>query len=195
MATTERKQVLRFADGGWTEAIGGHLALDLVNTVSWRPDPHRTVDRLSDAAALARWADFVGLHHAAVTERTVAEVRRLRERVHRVVQPLATGAEPAAADVAACRRLLLDAVGRAQVVSLMPVELTATSVYDELALAAWALLEREDARRLRQCRADDCGWLFLDRTKNASRVWCSSADCGNRDRARRHYARRTAEQQ
>ena len=194
MIATDRKPVLRFEDGGWTEAIGGHLALDLVNTVSWRPDPGRTVDRLPDAAALARWADFVGLDHREdMTEQTVADVRRLREGVHRVVQPLAAGAEPVAADVAACRSLLLDAQGRAEIVSVMPVEVTATSVYDELALAAWALLEREDARRLRQCRADDCGWLFLDRTKNASRVWCSSADCGNRDRVRRHYARRTAE--
>ena len=33
--------------------------------------------------------------------------------------------------------------------------------------------------------------LFLDRTKNHSRIWCSSADCGNRSRARRHYRRTT----
>nr|WP_246305023.1 CGNR zinc finger domain-containing protein [Nocardioides thalensis] len=75
----------------------------------------------------------------------------------------------------------------------MPLELAAASLPDQLALAAWQLLEREDAHRLRQCRANDCGWLFLDRTKNASRVWCSSADCGNRTRAQRHYARRTTE--
>ena len=61
-------------------------------------------------------------------------------------------------------------------------------VADELGLHVWRLLEREDAARLRQCQDGACGWLFLDRTKNASRVWCSSGDCGNRARARRHYA-------
>lgn len=56
-------------------------------------------------------------------------------------------------------------------------------------LAAWQLLQHEEPSRLRQCRDTTCGWLFLDRTKNACRVWCSSADCGNRARARRHYQR------
>ncbi len=60
---------------------------------------------------------------------------------------------------------------------------------DELALRAWRLLEREDPERIRQCQGTGCGWLFLDRTRNASRVWCSSTDCGNRTRARRHYQR------
>ncbi|MBV8733872.1 MAG: CGNR zinc finger domain-containing protein [Solirubrobacterales bacterium] len=31
--------------------------------------------------------------------------------------------------------------------------------------------------------------MFLDSTRNHSRRWCSSGDCGNRARARRHYAR------
>ena len=195
MVARQQRPVLRFDDGGWSEAIGGHLALDLVNTVSWRLDPDRSVDRLPDDEALTRWAEFVGLElRSEVTDETVAEVRRLRERVYRVVQPLAVGAQPATADLTSLRRLLLGAVGRAEVTLVMPLELTAASLSDELALAAWRLLEREDARRLRQCRAGDCGWLFLDRTKNASRVWCSSADCGNRTRARRHYARRTMEQ-
>ncbi len=121
-------------------------------------------------------------------------MRTLREQLYRVVQPLAVGDEPAAPDVDRLRRTLLGAVGRADVASVMPLELSAADLRDELALAAWRLLEREDPRRIRQCRASDCGWIFLDRTKNASRVWCSSADCGNRSRARRHYARRTAEQ-
>ena len=158
-------------------------------------DPGRTVDRLPDGAALARWAEFVGLEiRSHVTDETAAEVRGLREHIYRVVHPLAVGAEPVAADVTRLHRQLLDGLGRAEVTSLMPLELAAANLPDELALAAWRLLEGEDARRLRQCRASDCGWLFLDRTKNRSRVWCSSADCGNRTRARRHYARRTTEQ-
>jgi len=194
MTKTPAPAILRYADGGWAEAIGGHPALDLVNTVSWRLDPSRTVDRLPDGSALARWADFVGLAGDGVaSDEVVARVRRLREQIYRVVQPMAIGADPAAKDVETLRRSLLGALGRADVSSVMPLELTTADLPDELGLAAWRLLEREDARRIRQCQASECGWLFLDRTKNGSRVWCSSADCGNRSRARRHYARRTAE--
>ncbi|WP_246485921.1 CGNR zinc finger domain-containing protein [Kribbella qitaiheensis] len=58
-----------------------------------------------------------------------------------------------------------------------------------LVLSAARLLEREDLTRLRECQDDDCGWLFLDQSKNKSRRWCSSGDCGNRARAKRHYER------
>ena len=130
----------------------------------------------------------------AVDGDDVARVRRLREQTYRVVQPMAVGEEPSPKALDSLRRTLLGALGRAEVASVMPLELAAAGLPDELAIAAWRLLEHEDAGRLRQCRASDCGWMFLDRTKNGSRVWCSSADCGNRSRARRHYARRTAEQ-
>jgi predicted RNA-binding Zn ribbon-like protein len=59
-----------------------------------------------------------------------------------------------------------------------------------LALHALDLLQTMPAERLRRCDDDGCGWLFLDTTRNHSRRWCSSGDCGNRDRARRHYARK-----
>jgi predicted RNA-binding Zn ribbon-like protein len=211
MAATRQRPVLRYDDGGWAEAIGGHPALDLVNTVAWRHDPARTVDRLPDGAALVRWAVFAGVvdedraaalaaelrHDPGAGRRAVAQVRRARERLHRVLQPLAVGGEPSPPDVAALHRALLGAVGRAEVGTLMQLEWSTglrsmSDLPDELALTAWRLLLHEDRRRLRQCRDDECGWLFLDRTRNASRVWCSSADCGNRTRARRHYQRRTA---
>jgi len=195
MLESPAHRILRYDDGGWAEAAGGHVALDLVNTVSWRLDPSRTVDRLPDGEALVRWAHFVGLLEGReVGDDVAARVRKLREQLYCVVQPLAVGEQPAAPDVERLRRTLIGAVGRADVASVMPLELSGADLRDELALAAWRLLVREDPRRIRQCRASDCGWIFLDRTKNASRVWCSSADCGNRSRARRHYARRTAEQ-
>ena len=211
MPSSPARPVLRFDDGGWTEAVGNHPALDLVNTVAWRLDPARTVDRLADGPALVRWAAFIGLldddqaaeftaelrDDPGADARTVAQVRRARERLYRVLQPVAVGEEPAGPDVAALRRGLRSALGRAEATAVMPLEWSTglrsvSDLPDELALAAWRLLVHEDRRRLRQCQDSDCGWLFLDRTKNGSRVWCSSADCGNRSRARRHYQRRTA---
>ncbi len=211
MVGTPQRAALRFDDGGWAQAIGNHVALDLVNTVAWRLDAARTVDRIPDDAALVRWAQFVGLlddqaaaafsreltEDPGAPDRVAAGVRRTREQLYRVVQPLAVGAEPDRADVAALHRALLGVLGRAEVVSAVPLDWSTGlgSVHDladELGLQVWRFLEREDPARIRQCQDADCGWLFLDRTKNASRVWCSSADCGNRTRARRHYQRRGA---
>jgi predicted RNA-binding Zn ribbon-like protein len=203
-----RRSVLRFDDGGWAERVGNHVALDFVNTVSWRLDEHRRVDRLPDAAAVIRWAQFVGLVDEACAgdlaagartdpemgRSVTAQVLALRELLYRVLLPVVTGDGPAERDVVALRHRLLQALRAAEIVGVMPLrwEVSVRTVHGlpaALGLAAWRLLEREDPSRLRQCRDASCGWLFLDRTKNASRVWCSSADCGNRTRARRYYQR------
>lgn len=49
---------------------------------------------------------------------------------------------------------------------------------------------RRDRDRLRLCGNPQCRFLFLDRSRNASRVWCEMAVCGNRARGRRHRLRR-----
>jgi predicted RNA-binding Zn ribbon-like protein len=49
-----------------------------------------------------------------------------------------------------------------------------------------ALVELSDhADRIKRCENDQCGWLFLDHSKNRSRQWCESSTCGNRQRVRR----------
>jgi predicted RNA-binding Zn ribbon-like protein len=53
-----------------------------------------------------------------------------------------------------------------------------------------ALLSSEDATRVRCCQAQGCGWFFVDASPNRARLWCSNEGCGNRERARRAYAKR-----
>jgi predicted RNA-binding Zn ribbon-like protein len=43
---------------------------------------------------------------------------------------------------------------------------------------------------VRVCAGEGCGWLFLDTSRNGRRIWCESGDCGNRERVRRHLARK-----
>jgi len=54
-------------------------------------------------------------------------------------------------------------------------------------MSALSLLQPERLSRLRICA--NCGWLFVDRSRNASRIWCDMAVCGNRRKAARHYSR------
>jgi predicted RNA-binding Zn ribbon-like protein len=201
-------RVLRFADGGWAERVGNDLALDLVNTVAWRRDPARRIDRLDDVPALLAWARFVDLvddgtaarlersavRRPAEAEAALGRVADLRELLHAVVLPVAQGGQPDAADAGALHTWLVGALARADVETVMPLTWrtgldSLDGVADRLGVHAWQLLQRDAAGRLRACRDDSCGWLFLDRSRNGSRVWCSSADCGNRSRARRHYRR------
>ncbi|WP_433165442.1 CGNR zinc finger domain-containing protein [Kribbella sp. CA-247076] len=172
------------------ELVGGQLAVDLVNTVAWRLDERRRVDRIADPANLRKWLTAAGLGPSKrLTARELGEVVRCREAAYAVLRPLAVGVEPAAADLVVLRAEIELAVRKASLVSAHPLTWQAATVVDELRLAVWRLFEDEDLGRLRQCDDDDCGWLFLDRSRNGSRRWCSSADCGNRARARRHYHR------
>jgi predicted RNA-binding Zn ribbon-like protein len=56
-----------------------------------------------------------------------------------------------------------------------------------------ALLESDRLGRVKRCPgSSDCGWLFLDSSKNASRRWCSMAHCGTEAKVRATRARRRA---
>jgi predicted RNA-binding Zn ribbon-like protein len=166
------------------ELIGGHLALDLLNTVSWRLDPTRIVDRIATPEALATWTAAVGLSGDAGSRERIAAVRQL---VYDVVVSIARGEGPG--DLRELQGLLAVALERATPTGLRPLDWTGADLVDDLVLAAGRLLEREDLSKLRECQDSGCGWLFLDRSKNGSRRWCSSGDCGNRARAKRHYER------
>jgi predicted RNA-binding Zn ribbon-like protein len=49
-----------------------------------------------------------------------------------------------------------------------------------------------DRERLRTCGNPLCRWLFVDRSRNGSRVWCEMAVCGNRMKVGRHRGSRAA---
>ena len=51
------------------------------------------------------------------------------------------------------------------------------------------LLTSDRLAQVKLCAGEDCGWLFLDASRNQSRRWCSMSDCGNRAKAKRYYRR------
>ena len=57
------------------------------------------------------------------------------------------------------------------------------------------LLVAQDFRLVRQCEGTGCSLVFLDRTKNHARRWCSIAWCGNRAKAAAHRARQRGDRQ
>jgi predicted RNA-binding Zn ribbon-like protein len=81
-------------------------------------------------------------------------------------------------------RLGLDEDGRP--VSMPPVR-PASAALARVAMDAIDLLTGDELVRV--CAAYDCGIRFVDRSPARNRQWCSMRRCGNRTKARRHYAR------
>lgn len=59
-----------------------------------------------------------------------------------------------------------------------------------IASAAADLLRSDDLHRIKRCA--QCPWLFVDRSKNHSRRWCSMKDCGTAVKMRAYSTRRAA---
>lgn len=62
-----------------------------------------------------------------------------------------------------------------------PIASLLAIVYESQLLGTWS--------RLRACRKASCRFAYYDRTKNASRAWCSMATCGNQAKAQRRRQR------
>jgi len=196
--------------------VGGHLAIDLVNTVSPRL-PFPGEDFLATPEDLLVWAGRTGIlgqaeaasvavawrTSDAAAARALAAVKETRESLAAVLSTLVSGTPQEAvhialqhlalgwATAAARSRLVLSGergVAAHRVVA-SPAELL---IPDRIADAAVQLLCDVDLSTLRMCPPElgGCGWLFIDRTRNGSRRWCTVDVCGNEARSRRQAERR-----
>jgi predicted RNA-binding Zn ribbon-like protein len=176
------------------ELVGGHVALDLANTVNGPRDGELEQDFLTTADELAAWAVHAGVTPAPppVDDRVLAEARELRDAVYAIFRAVAEGREPDPAALAALAGFHAAAVARAR---LVPAGGRFALAWDgellgPLAAAAVDLLRHGPLDRLKLC--DACPWLFLDTSRNHSRRWCSMNECGGRLKMRRYRARRRA---
>jgi predicted RNA-binding Zn ribbon-like protein len=192
---------------------GGHPVLDFLNSLGGHrliaPREHLLVpEDLVSWGLQSGWVDQEHAHpmlveiqlRPAEARLALGRVRAFREALFRVFLAASENAQPAPEPLEAFerevrrawaeRRLLRGPDGGYRWVS--PESARLDAFIPGLALAASDLLTGPDRRRLRLCEAtalDGCGWLFLDTTRNGTRRWCEMATCGNKYKARRHYAR------
>jgi predicted RNA-binding Zn ribbon-like protein len=189
--------------------VGGALALDFANTMSGRETGERA-EHLQLPGHLVDWANHAGGTDAATAARSRADIaadaaaaekllrhsRELREAIYAAGSAIADRRAPADADLRTIKGLAARSVGQA---TLRPrpaggYDLDFSKAPPDVALLgpiAWSalgLLQKGDFHRLKRCA--ECGWLFLDQSKNNSRRWCDMATCGNRTKLRRHRGRR-----
>jgi len=55
--------------------------------------------------------------------------------------------------------------------------------------AAARLLTSDEAHRIRVCAGPDCGWVYVDRSRNRLRRWCQMKTCGTAAKTRRRRRR------
>jgi predicted RNA-binding Zn ribbon-like protein len=179
---------------------GGRPAVDLLNTLRNRKAGGR--ETLRDSADLANWLVTAGLAETpdgttdGATERELTAARSLRTAIDTAAfavierRPVPVDAVTAINAVISAASLApslgLDDQGRPFVIRDSSVAMGLTRV----AADAIDLLTDGELARLRVCAADDCGVRFVDRSPSGNRQWCSMRRCGNRTKARRHYARR-----
>jgi len=193
------------------ELVGGALCLDFVNTVDPRHAAER-FDYLSEYRALVAWARHAGaievaaasrlLRRAARQPREAKDVLRrairLREELYRIFASAMARRPPP--------RDAFDRLNHELGWAIAAARLTRSragfvlqwgdhrSRLDQVLLpvirSAVDLLIDGPLDRVRECPGPgNCGWLFIDLSKNGSRRWCDMRTCGNRAKAHRHYTR------
>jgi predicted RNA-binding Zn ribbon-like protein len=55
--------------------------------------------------------------------------------------------------------------------------------------AVFAAMAEEGWTRLKLCSSTTCRWVYYDQSRNHSSRWCTMAECGNRQKARRFRQR------
>jgi predicted RNA-binding Zn ribbon-like protein len=191
---------------------GGDLALDFVNTLGGPRNarPNARDDALHGYADLVAWSRRAGLvsdreakalRTAAAArpgdaEKAFADALSLRGLIYDVFRAIADGGAPAEE----LRDRLRDAEREALAAArLAPSDghlgWTWPHTGERLEAPLWPLthaalelLIHGPLERLKVCA--NCRWLFLDKSRNRSRRWCSMNDCGTAVKKERFVERR-----
>ena len=197
---------------GTLALVGCALAFDFANTCSGRGGARRSEHLRSadDVVVWARHAKILAHGRAGALRRRLRRnpwlarqlwrrALQLRDVVYAIGQALAAHAP--------LRRQAVDRLTRIHARFLACARLTpvhgvyawtwestscpVAAILGPITLSAIGVLRQTDLTRVKQCPGRDCGWLFVDRTKNKGRRWCEMEVCGNRAKQRRLRQRRS----
>lgn len=188
------------------ELDGGCLAFDFVNTISNRNIPffHEYLNHYDDFLEWSKRAGVLSkaragsiaefaLHHQKLAQKSFIEVIRIREVLFAMLSATACGKKPAEKDIEQFNQILSRTLsnlkleidrGKVNISFAQPDQVLEEPLFI-IVKNAFDVLTGEDMSRIKEC--PNCGWLFLDRTKNGKRRWCNMQVCGSRDKSHRYY--------
>jgi predicted RNA-binding Zn ribbon-like protein len=186
---------------------GGNLALNFANTVSFRFTD--ATERLVDYNHLV----FFGMQTGVLTQpdrlfmvagqapgrgkSALQKAIQFREHLYAIFRAVTEHRVVPGNSLAHLTFMLQEGANRGRIAQLgrrfvwewTDLDSSLDGLLWPIARAAADLLMSDEIESVRLCAANDCGWLFLDKTKNQRRRWCDMKVCGNRTKARRHYQR------
>jgi predicted RNA-binding Zn ribbon-like protein len=195
--------------------VGGDPSIDLVNTVDWTSrGPEQ--DRLTNYQRLVEWAQGAEIlpqkaaaalrarakahpRAAAVAQKAALQARAV---LWQVFSSLATS-QSAGEALGEFNRLLVEALEHLRVLPTgekrrrdQSLELRWDQLGESLESVLWpviwsaaSLLVSKESGQIRICGGPDCGWMYVDRSRNGLRRWCQMETCGTREKTRRRYHR------
>jgi predicted RNA-binding Zn ribbon-like protein len=190
------------------QLVGGHPALDFINTLDWRfreAGPEELISTYEDLIRFVVQSELMtategrrllrntGANKAA---QVVGKTREMREAAARVIYAAVDEDDPPDEAVRDLEVFFKDATEHRKLrwtENRLHWELLSDSLAPELplwilSLKAAQLITSGSMEMVRACGSPECQWLFLDTSKNHTRRWCDMKVCGNRMKARRFKA-------
>jgi predicted RNA-binding Zn ribbon-like protein len=189
--------------------LGGSLALDFCNTVDAHDSDH-IEDCLHSYTDLVRWCVHAGAistdqartlvtrsqDHAAEAAKIFEHSREMRETIYQTFKSIAANTAIDSKTLSTFNLMLSKAMANSAIDIhegdqdyhwAWRNQQQLDSLTWPIIRSAADLLTSPLRDRVRQC--PNCGWLFVDQSRNRTRTWCDMRFCGNRVKARRHYER------
>jgi predicted RNA-binding Zn ribbon-like protein len=175
------------------------LAADLVNTA---PGSGTAAEALPDAGALEV---FLDAHHVvprrAARDEDLTAVWAMRPRLLAAWEAVAAGAPAMPRLAAVINELLDDADARPWLVDhgggwgwhlhvTRPDAPLVHRIAAQVGFALADLVRLGETERLRRCAAPSCRAVLIDLSRNRSRLYCDTGNCGNRQHVAAYRARR-----
>ncbi len=198
--------------------IARALCLDFVNTVGGRvgSDPPRHSryrvlgDKLTVFEDLVQWGESAGVLNRVeaqkVTRRSASQhidvqnafhrTITLREAFYRICKCRLQSVPPAPSEMAVLNGELANAQSHKRLKFRDAGFAWSWDEPDSVDRILWSVMDSAAeflastaVASLRECPGAECGWLFLDKSRNGSRQWCEMRICGNRAKLRRFRER------
>lgn len=186
------------------EHIGGHELIDLVNTEIIKNG--QKVDLIKNQESLFFWMLDIGLitNESVLFSQTseaplLEEVRAFRQQMRQMLVAITNRQPIPQTTIDSINRLLTHWQGQPRLIKhegefihKMTHQFTnPNQLLAQLGYVAAHFLANVELKYVKRCNNSECIRYFLDTSRNHSRRWCSMQGCGNRHKARVHYARKT----
>jgi predicted RNA-binding Zn ribbon-like protein len=130
-------------------------------------------------------------------EKAISDLKKIlktRELLYRIFQQFSQKKRPADKDIWLFNKELslvlrylkfeiIESLETKVIWSNEPSDLLWTSL--PIIKSAYELLISDSKNRIKEC--SNCGWLYLDKSKNNSRLWCNMKTCGNTIKIKKYY--------